>query len=141
MHIDINKTYAVVKGTPITQDTKTAKSKRTVAIPEFLYNEINGYLAKLSGLNKTDRIFSFTKSALLSEIKRISETAGVPVIRIHDLRHSHASMLIDMGVDILEISRRLGHESAKTTMDTYGHLYPNKDLKIALRINQIDWMH
>ena len=38
--------------------------------------------------------------------------------------HSHASMLIDMGFDILEISERLGHESVKTTLDTYSHLYP-----------------
>lgn len=46
-------------------------------------------------------------------------------------------MLIDMGIDIMEISRRLGHESVKTTIDTYGQLYPDKDLKIADRIDKI----
>ncbi len=52
-------------------------------------------------------------------------------------RHSHASMLIEMGVDIFEISKRLGHESIKTTIDTYGHLYPDKDLKLAGALNDL----
>ena len=46
-------------------------------------------------------------------------------------------MLINMGVDLFEISRRLGHESVKTTSDTYGHLYPDKDIKLASRINDM----
>lgn len=79
----------------------------------------------------------FTKSSLINEIKKMADAAGVEQIRVHDLRHSHASMLIDMGIDILEISRRLGHESAKTTMDTYGHLYPDKDINLASRLNEI----
>ena len=56
---------------------------------------------------------------------------------MHDLRHSHASMLIEMGFDILEISERLGHESVKTTLDTYSHLYPDKDTILADRLNQL----
>ncbi len=56
--------------------------------------------------------------------------------RLDFIRHSHASMLIEMGVDIFEISKRLGHESIKTTIDTYGHLYPDKDQKLADRLNQ-----
>ena len=46
-------------------------------------------------------------------------------------------MLIDMGIDILEISRRLGHESPKTTLDTYAHLYPDKDQKLAEELNSL----
>ena len=63
--------------------------------------------------------------------------AGVHRIKIHALRHSHASMLIDMGFDILEISERLGHESVKTTLDTYSHLYPEKDTKLAGELNKL----
>ena len=44
-------------------------------------------------------------------------------------------MLIDMGFDILEISERLGHESVKTTLDTYSHLYPDKYKQLAERLN------
>ena len=53
------------------------------------------------------------------------------------LRHSHVSMLIEMGFDILEISKRLGHESVKTTLDTYAHLYPGKDRKLAGELNKL----
>ncbi len=54
-----------------------------------------------------------------------------------DFHHSHASMLIDMGFDILEISERLGHESVKTTLDTYSHLYPEKDTRLAGELNKL----
>lgn len=50
--------------------------------------------------------------------------------------HSHASMLIELGFTPLETADRLGHESVKTTLDTYSHLYPNKDQKLADRLNQ-----
>ena len=92
-------------------------------------------MSKLYGVQQNDRIFYFTKHALDKEIKRISEKAGLPKIRVHDLRHSHASMLIDMGFDILEISERLGHESVKTTLDTYSHLYPSKQKGLADKLN------
>lgn len=135
--LNIHKTFAVVQGKWIVQDAKTARSKRMIAMPDFLYHELMEYIRRLGDIQKNERIFMFTKSSLINEIKVIADAAGLERIRVHDLRHSHASMLIDMGVDILEISRRLGHESAKTTMDTYGHLYPNKDVSLASRLNEI----
>ncbi len=45
--------------------------------------------------------------------------------RVHDLRHTHASMCIAAGTDLLQLQHRLGHESLKTTGDTYGHLMPD----------------
>lgn len=57
--------------------------------------------------------------------------------RLDFLRHSHASMLIEMGFDPLEIADRLGHESVKTTLDTYSHLYPDKDQKLAGALNKL----
>ena len=51
-------------------------------------------------------------------------------------REPHASMLIELGFTPLEIADRLGHESVKTTLDTYSHLYPDKDQKLADRLNQ-----
>lgn len=135
--ISINKNYAKVKGEELILIPKTAKSNRSIAIPDFLYDDIFDYISKLGGIGKDDRIFYFTKSALEKEIKRVAEKTGLPDIRVHDLRHSHASMLIDMGFDILEISERLGHESAKTTLDTYSHLYPEKDTKLAGALNRL----
>ena len=59
------------------------------------------------------------------------ERSGVKRIRLHDLRHSHASMLVDMGVAPLEIAERLGHEKVETTLNTYSHLYPSTQSKLA----------
>ena len=116
-------------------EPKTPKAKRCISIPDFLYDDINNYISKLYGLQNGDRIFYFTKSALEKEIKRVSEKVGLEPIRVHDLRHSHASMLIEMGFDPIQIADRLGHESVKTTLDTYSHLYPDKDQKLADALN------
>lgn len=134
--IDINKNYAKLKGTELFLEPKTPKAKRCISIPDFLYDDIHGYVSKLYGIENGDRIFYFTKAALDKEIKKGAEKAGLPPIRVHDLRHSHASMLIDMGFSPLEIADRLGHESVKTTLDTYSHLYPDKDQQLADRLNQ-----
>ena len=134
--ININKNYAKVKGEGLFLEPKTPKAKRCISIPDFLYDDIQAYISRLYGIGEGDRIFYFTKSALGKEIKRVAEKAGLPHIRVHDLRHSHASMLIEMGFTPLEIADRLGHESVKTTLDTYSHLYPDKDLMLADRLNQ-----
>ena len=94
-------------------------------------------MAKLYGVQSNGRIFYFSKHALDKEIKRIAEKAGLPKIKVHDFRHSHANILINMEFDILEISKRLGHESAKTTLDTSSHLYPEKDTKLAGELNKL----
>lgn len=134
--IDINKNYAKIKGEELFLEPKTPKSKRCISIPDFLYDDIQDYISKLYGIGRGDRIFYFQKTALEKEMKRVAERAGLKPIRVHDLRHSHASMLIELGFTPLEIADRLGHESVKTTLDTYSHLYPDKDQKLADRLNQ-----
>lgn len=59
---------------------------------------------------------------------------GIHDIRIHGLRHSHASLLISMGENPLIIKDRLGHEDIKTTLGTYGHLYPNSNFEVASKL-------
>lgn len=135
--IDINKNYAKVDGNELFLTPKTDKGKRCISIPDFLYDDIEEYVSKLYGIGDNDRIFYFTKSALEKEIKRVADKVGLEPIRVHDLRHSHASMLIEMGFDALEIADRLGHESVKTTLDTYSHLYPDKDKKLAGELNKL----
>lgn len=135
--ININKNYAKVNGEELFLEPKTPKAKRCIAIPDFLYDDITKYISMLYGIKDDDRIFYFTKSALDKEMKRTAKIAGLPQIRVHDLRHSHASMLIEMGFSPLEIAERLGHESIKTTLDTYSHLYPDKDQKLADQLSQL----
>ncbi|MER1987374.1 MAG: tyrosine-type recombinase/integrase [Solibacillus sp.] len=64
-------------------------------------------------------------------MKRLVKSTKVPNIRFHDIRHTHASILISEGVDIVKISRRLGHANPKITLEFYAHLLPNADNDIA----------
>ena len=67
-------------------------------------------------------------------MERGSRTAGVKKIRIHDLRHSHVSLLIDMGFSATAIADRVGHESIDITYN-YAHLFPTKQAEMAARLN------
>ncbi len=106
---------------------KTRKSERKVSIPDFLYQELLDYTNSLYGIKENDRIFMFTALSFSRNLKKYANLAGVEAIRTHDLRHSHASYLIDQNVNIMVISKRLGHSSVEITWNTYGHLYPEKD--------------
>lgn len=74
-------------------------------------------------------IFGDMKPMGTTEIDRVKakaiDVSGVPYIRIHDLRHSHASYLISKGVNMVTVSRRLGHSSIQMTIDRYTHLLPD----------------
>ena len=59
--------------------------------------------------------------------KKFADMAGVKRIRIHDFRHSHASLLANEGINIQEIARRLGHSKISITWETYSHLYPREE--------------
>lgn len=86
------------------------------------------------GLKRKDRIFNITKSYLHHEMDRGSKAAGVKRIRIHDLRHSHISLLIDMGFSAVAIADRVGHESIEITY-RYAHLFPLKQKEMAIKLD------
>ena len=67
-------------------------------------------------------------------MERGTKAAGVKRIRIHDLRHSHVSLLIDMGFSAVAIADRVGHESIDITY-RYAHLFPSKQTEMAARLN------
>ena len=68
-------------------------------------------------------------------MKRGRKVSGGKKIRVHDLRHSHASLLVGRGFSPLEIADRLGHEKIETTLNTYSHLYPNKRTVLAEKLD------
>ncbi len=134
--IRITKSYQRLEGKDVITDPKTPKSKRNVSMPDFLCEELKEYLGRLYGLLPTDRIFHLTKSFLHHEMTRGAGKAGVKRIRIHDLRHSHASLLISkLEVQPKLVSERLGHEKIQTTLDTYSHLYPDQSRNLADQLN------
>ena len=115
-------------------DPKTPKSKRNVSMPDFLSEELKEYLGRLYGLLPTDRIFHLTKSFLHHEMTRGAAKAGVKRIRIHDLRHSHVSLLISMGFSAVSIGNRVGHESVDITF-RYAHMFPTEQIQMAELLN------
>lgn len=68
---------------------------------------------------------------------RYAKLAGVKHIRIHDFRHSHASLLANEGINIQEIARRLGHSKIEITWNTYSHLYPREEERAVKILNKI----
>ncbi|MCD7778863.1 MAG: site-specific integrase [Clostridiales bacterium] len=134
--ISITKTAAQVKGQTIISDPKTTKSKRKITVPNFILALIKDYTDRLVGYQPTDRIFYFTKHYLQTEMKRGCKLSGVKKIRVHDLRHSHASLLIEMRCSIKLVAERLGHENIQTTLQTYAHLYPNKQGELSAQFDE-----
>lgn len=129
--ISITKSYQRIKGKDMVTPPKTPKSNRKVTIPSFLAEELKEYCSMLYGITPKERMFRFTKSFMEHEIVRGIKETGVKRIRLHDLRHSHASLLVEMGFQPLAIAERLGHEKIETTLNTYSHLYPNKQAELA----------
>ena len=105
-----------------------------ITIPEFLAADIKDYMDSLYDLQEDDRMFPITKYYLEHEMQRGIKESGVKRIRVHDLRHSHASLLMELGFQPLAIAERLGHEKIETTLNTYSHLYPNKQAELANRL-------
>ena len=135
--ITINKTYYRMNKEDIITSPKTEKSNRVVTIPEFLTEEIRQYTETIYGIDNDTRLFPIVAEAVQHRMKIYIEKSGVKKIRVHDLRHSHASMLINMGVQPITISNRLGHEKVTTTMNIYGHLYPNTQKELAEKLNEL----
>ena len=132
--IRINKSYQRINGEDVITDPKTAKSKRIVNMPEFLCDEMKDYISSFYGIEDDDRIFQITKSYMHHEMDRGCKAANVKRIRIHDLRHSHVSLLINMGCSAVDIANRVGHESIDITF-RYAHMFPNKQSEIANKLN------
>lgn len=128
--ININKTLQRLNAEDIITPPKTPKSNRVVLIPDFLCEDIKNYIATLYAPEPTDRLFPFNRQTFSYEIKITCQKTGIKKIRIHDLRHSHASLLIELGFTPLLIAERLGHEKVETTLNTYSHLYPNKQSQV-----------
>ena len=130
----INKSYQRLKGEDVITSPKTPKSNRVIAMPQFLCDEMQDYLKMLYELDENDRIFPLSKSFLHHEMDRGAEEAGVKRIRIHDLRHSAISYLIELGFSALAIAERVGHESIDITYH-YAHLFPSKQTDMADRLD------
>ncbi|MBP3851269.1 MAG: site-specific integrase [Erysipelotrichaceae bacterium] len=125
---------------------KTKESKRRISLNKTCLSVIERQMDKYSsmpGFNRDWFIFGGYRPIADRTLQRIHAKTikrhGLDPIRIHDMRHSHVSMLIDQGVNIYKISKRLGHSSIRMTLDRYGHLLDRDETEILDAIDNIIW--
>lgn len=115
---------------------KTDNGIRKISMPAAIMQQLKGYTQMIYGLSAEDRLFTFSKTLISNNMKRSASKENLPIIRIHDLRHSHVSLLIEMGFTPHLIAERIG-DTVQMVNNTYGHLYPNKHQEVADKLNNI----
>jgi integrase len=134
--VSITKTFQHLKGKDVITEPKTPKSNRTVEMPDFLVEDIRDYVGTLYDLKPEERLFPLSKSYLYRKMEQGSKATGLQRIRVHDLRHSHVSLLIHMGYSAVAIAERMGHESIDITF-RYAHLFPTVQRQMAADLNAL----
>lgn len=123
-------------------EPKTKASIRYIPLDDITLGYLKKWKKEQQRILETNFILSYNgfptqKHTISYAIDRYAKLAGVHRIRIHALRHSHASLLISLGENAIVIKDRLGHEDIETTLGTYGHLYPNSNFQVAEKLNGI----
>lgn len=148
--IHVTKTAYFVNNENHINSTKTRAGTRLITINNKLTEMLSDWKEKQEDILKeftkdTESLqiiqstpIVITKNMVDKKFKQIlSRNNNLKKIRIHDLRHSHASLLINQGEDYLVVKERLGHASITTTIDTYSHLYPSKQKNLANKLGDI----
>ncbi|MCI5655164.1 MAG: site-specific integrase [Ruminococcus sp.] len=144
-YISVKRSIAQkLKGGDRITPPKNKTSIRTLQLPEPLIEILNEHKKRckmFDNFSEENYICGGDKSLRDSTIQKrnvkFSQLAGVKTIRIHDFRHSHASLLANEGINIQEISRRLGHSNVEITWNTYSHLYPREEERAVRILNKI----
>lgn len=145
-YLNINKTISKEKvdGEYIINTPKTPGSIRKVSLDDDLIQKLKEFQEvseKMIGFEKDWFIFyglnPLSPTTIARKKNTYCEKSGVKKIRIHDFRHSHASLLLSLGVPITVISKRLGHTDINMTLNTYSHLIPKDEDKAITILNSI----
>ena len=139
--IDTEKNIITVNKRIYHKTIDTPKSKagyRKITMPPDIIAMLQDFIQALQPIEPHQRIFEcIGYSSVNPQLAKYLKQAGLPKITVHDLRHSHASLLVEKGIDWLTIKDRLGHENIKMTIDTYSHLYPEKEKSVALLLQNL----
>ena len=149
--ITIRQAAAYVPGQGVAlKRPKTASGTRTIAVPTNVYLALRRWRAvqnadrlRLAEDWQSNAVFTQWNGARMHPdtptrwFAKFLQRHGLPHIRLHDLRHTGASLLIAGGMDIETVKKRLGHAKASTTMDIYGHAYAKNDKKAADMLREI----
>lgn len=137
------------------EDPKTTDSRRSVSLPAdamaLLRRHVDRHTAEVTTMTEQERKayenhgFLFTgrggrpvdlKNISARHFKPLLKSTGLPPIRLYDLRHTHATLLLTAGVPVHVVSRRLGHKSAKMTLDVYSHVLPGQQEEAVARLEE-----
>jgi integrase len=137
-YIEVKRSLSEVSGNFHESTTKNGR-ERVVQVPQFLHEKLQ--LAVI-GKHSTDLVFTNRVGKPISSSNFKSRTfepaikaAGIPRITFHDLRHTAASCAISMGANILVVSKMLGHSDPSVTLNYYGHMYQEDQMKLAQDID------
>lgn len=134
--VSISKSLYATKEYEIINPPKTPKGNRTIGIPDKVIDELIDYKSHLYKPQDHYRVFLITRDTYRHILNDTAKEKGLTPLRLHDLRHSHISHLIHLGINPVAISHRAGHENVSITLDTYGHLYPDADKEIMSKLNK-----
>ena len=145
IHLSVKRSITQkLKGGDRETPPKNKSSIRTIQMPLPLIRILNEHRARQEKLNHFTKdhyicggIRSLRDSTLQKRNANYAKLSGLDVIRIHDYRHSHVSVLVNAGINIKEIARRLGHSRVEETWNTYAHMYPQEEEKAIDVLNEI----
>ena len=136
--ITINKNLVYVEKQQTVQDSpKTQNSIRKVELHQKLADELRDYISRLYGIEQNDLIFPYDQTTLRRRLNAALETAGVKKIRVHDLRHSHVTLMIHLGYSPVYIGERIG-DTAQTVLQVYAHVYESDRRKLMQDLESLD---
>jgi integrase len=133
----VRQTLIEVSGKVLFSTPKTARGRRVIALDPVTATEIRPLTA---GLRNGDSLLFHREGAPLepSQVShtfaRLVKSSGLPWIRLHDLRHTHATLALEAGVHPKIVSERLGHSTVSFTLDVYSHAIPHLQTEAALKI-------
>lgn len=137
--VTIQQQISFVKGGYVIQPPKTRSGNRTIPVPQQVIDVLKNvneqqefkeqffgqdYQKDLDLVCCTDKGTPLYHGNFTARWNSLIEKAGIPRIRIHDIRHTHASLLLQQGVNPKVVAERLGHANVSITLDTYTHLLP-----------------
>lgn len=132
-YINIDKTLWKGKITA----PKTKNSIRKIGMTKNLKKELEIYVGKLYKIGRDDRIFNISHGGISGPFRRRIENLGLKRIRIHDLRHGHASILISNNTNPVAVSKRLGHASVSITLNIYSHMLKEDEEKLIKKLDEL----
>lgn len=136
--INITKSYQKIAKEDIITSPKTPNSVRKVEIPPFLTKIIQNYFNTCFELKDDDYVFIHHYVKLRGRLKIAQRNSGLTEdFTIHCFRHSHVSLLIELGYSALMIANRIG-DTVETTLKTYSHLYPDKQVQLVNKLEEMN---